>query len=50
MIGPLQGGRKEGARVSACGANVVCPGFSAHAVVDKQFPEQARELHITRTR
>ena len=28
-------------------ANVVCPGFVRTPLVDKQIPEQARELHIT---
>jgi 3-hydroxybutyrate dehydrogenase len=28
-------------------ANVVCPGFVRTPLVDKQIPEQARELHIS---
>jgi 3-hydroxybutyrate dehydrogenase len=37
---------KEGAQYNVR-ANVVCPGFVRTPLVDKQIPEQARELHIT---
>jgi 3-hydroxybutyrate dehydrogenase len=37
---------KEGAQYNVR-ANVVCPGFVRTPLVEKQIPEQARELHIT---
>jgi 3-hydroxybutyrate dehydrogenase len=37
---------KEGAQYNVR-ANVVCPGFVRTPLVDKQIPEQARELHIS---
>jgi 3-hydroxybutyrate dehydrogenase len=37
---------KEGAQYDVR-ANVVCPGFVRTPLVDKQIPEQARELHIS---
>jgi NAD(P)-dependent dehydrogenase (short-subunit alcohol dehydrogenase family) len=37
-------GRKHGIR-----ANVICPGYVRTPLVDKQIPEQARELGITST-
>jgi 3-hydroxybutyrate dehydrogenase len=40
---------KEGAKHNVR-ANVICPGFVRTALVDKQIPEQARELGITEER
>lgn len=37
---------KEGAKDNIR-ANVICPGFVRTPLVDKQIPEQARELHIS---
>jgi 3-hydroxybutyrate dehydrogenase len=37
---------KEGGQYNVR-ANVVCPGFVRTPLVEKQIPEQARELHIT---
>ena len=32
---------------TACSANVICPGFVRTPLVDKQIPEQAKELGIS---
>jgi 3-hydroxybutyrate dehydrogenase len=40
---------KEGAKHNVR-ANVICPGFVRTALVDKQIPEQAKELGITEER
>ncbi len=37
---------KEGAEYGVC-ANVICPGFVLTPLVEKQIPEQARQLHIS---
>jgi 3-hydroxybutyrate dehydrogenase len=37
---------KEGAEYNVS-ANVVCPGFVRTPLVDKQIPEQAKELNIS---
>ena len=46
LIGLCKVVAKEGAEFGVR-ANVVCPGFVRTPLVDKQIPEQARELHIT---
>jgi 3-hydroxybutyrate dehydrogenase len=46
LIGLSRVVAKEGA-VHGVRANVVCPGFVRTPLVDKQIPEQARELGIT---
>jgi 3-hydroxybutyrate dehydrogenase len=46
LIGLCKVVAKEGAEFHVR-ANVVCPGFVRTPLVDKQIPEQARELHIT---
>jgi 3-hydroxybutyrate dehydrogenase len=46
LIGLCKVVAKEGAEFNVR-ANVVCPGFVHTPLVDKQIPEQARELHIT---
>ena len=46
LIGLAKVMAKEGAEFHVR-ANVVCPGFVRTPLVDKQIPEQARELHIT---
>ena len=46
LIGLCKVVAKEGAEFNVR-ANVVCPGFVRTPLVDKQIPEQARELHIT---
>jgi 3-hydroxybutyrate dehydrogenase len=46
LIGLCRVVAKEGA-AHGVRANVVCPGFVRTPLVDKQIPEQARELGIT---
>ena len=46
LIGLCKVVAKEGADFNVR-ANVVCPGFVRTPLVDKQIPEQARELHIS---
>src|SRR3979409_785890 len=46
LIGLSKGLAKEGAEYNV-GANVVCPGFVRTPLVDKQIPEQAKELKIS---
>ena len=46
LIGLAKVLAKEGAEYNVS-ANVVCPGFVRTPLVDKQIPEQARELHIS---
>jgi 3-hydroxybutyrate dehydrogenase len=46
LIGLCKVVAKEGAEFHVR-ANVVCPGFVRTPLVDKQIPEQARELHIS---
>jgi 3-hydroxybutyrate dehydrogenase len=46
LIGLCRVVAKEGARYGVR-ANVICPGFVCTPLVDKQIPEQARELGIT---
>src|ERR1700742_3115252 len=46
LIGLCKTVAKEGAQYNVR-ANVVCPGFVRTPLVDKQIPEQARELHIS---
>ena len=46
MLGLARVVAKEGAKHNVR-ANVVCPGFVRTPLVDKQIPEQARELGIT---
>jgi 3-hydroxybutyrate dehydrogenase len=46
LIGLCKVVAKEGAQYNVR-ANVVCPGFVRTALVDKQIPEQARELGIS---
>ena len=46
LIGLCKVVAKEGAEFGVR-ANVVCPGFVRTPLVDKQIPEQARELHIS---
>src|SRR5882757_8769559 len=45
LIGLAKVLAKEGAEFNVA-SNVVCPGFVRTPLVDKQIPEQARELHI----
>jgi 3-hydroxybutyrate dehydrogenase len=46
LIGLAKVVAKEGAK-RGVRANVICPGFVRTALVDKQIPEQARELGIS---
>lgn len=46
LIGLCKVVAKEGAAHGVC-ANVVCPGFVRTPLVDKQIPEQAKELGIS---
>ncbi|MFM9845060.1 MAG: 3-hydroxybutyrate dehydrogenase [Dongiaceae bacterium] len=46
LIGLCKVVAKEGARYNVR-ANVICPGFVRTPLVDKQIPEQAKELGIT---
>jgi 3-hydroxybutyrate dehydrogenase len=46
LIGLAKVIAKEGAKHKVR-ANVICPGFVRTPLVDKQIPEQARELHIS---
>ena len=46
LIGLAKVLAKEGAEYNVS-ANVVCPGFVRTPLVDKQIPEQAKELNIT---
>ena len=46
LIGLAKVVAKEGA-AHGVRANVICPGFVRTPLVDKQIPEQARELHIS---
>src|SRR6185437_5652395 len=46
LVGLCKVVAKEGAEFHVR-ANVVCPGFVRTPLVDKQIPEQARELHIS---
>src|SRR3954453_15884687 len=48
LIGLCKVVAKEGAEFNVR-ANVVCPGFVRTPLVDKQIPEQARELHMSET-
>ena len=49
LIGLAKVLAKEGAEHNVT-ANVVCPGFVRTPLVDKQIPEQAKELGITEER
>jgi 3-hydroxybutyrate dehydrogenase len=49
LIGLARTVAKEGAR-RGVRANVLCPGFVRTPLVDKQIPEQARELGISEER
>ena len=49
LIGLMRTAAKEGAKHQVR-ANVVCPGFVRTPLVDKQIPEQARELGISEER
>src|ERR1035437_4449087 len=46
LIGLAKTVAKEGAKHNIR-ANVICPGYVSTALVDKQIPEQAKELGIT---
>jgi 3-hydroxybutyrate dehydrogenase len=46
LIGLAKTVAKEGAK-HGVRANVICPGFVRTPLVDKQIPEQAKELHIS---
>jgi 3-hydroxybutyrate dehydrogenase len=46
LIGLAKVVAKEGA-AHGVRANVICPGFVRTPLVEKQIPEQARELHIS---
>src|SRR6202012_3306242 len=46
LIGLAKTVAKEGAKYGVR-ANVICPGFVRTPLVDKQIPEQARELGIS---
>jgi len=46
LIGPAKVVAKEGA-AHRVRANVICPGFVRTPLVDKQIPEQAKELGIS---
>src|ERR671925_276319 len=46
LIGLAKGVAKEGAK-HGVRANVICPGFVRTPLVDKQIPEQAKELGIS---
>src|SRR3989449_2745918 len=46
LIGLAKVVAKEGAK-NKIRANVICPGFVRTPLVEKQIPEQARELGIT---
>ena len=46
LIGLAKVGAKEGAQ-HGVRANVICPGFVRTPLVDKQIPEQAKELGIS---
>jgi 3-hydroxybutyrate dehydrogenase len=49
LIGLMRTVAKEGAKHNVR-ANVICPGFVRTPLVDKQIPEQARELGISEER
>jgi 3-hydroxybutyrate dehydrogenase len=49
LIGLMRTAAKEGAKHNVR-ANVICPGFVRTPLVDKQIPEQARELGISEER
>lgn len=49
LVGLMRTVAKEGARHHVR-ANVICPGFVRTPLVDKQIPEQARELGISEER
>ena len=49
LVGLMRTAAKEGAKHHVR-ANVICPGFVRTALVDKQIPEQARELGISEER
>ena len=49
LIGLAKVVAKEGAK-HGVRANVICPGFVRTPLVDKQIPEQAKELGISRSR
>ncbi len=49
LVGLMRTVAKEGARHNVR-ANLVCPGFVRTPLVDKQIPEQARELGISEAR
>jgi 3-hydroxybutyrate dehydrogenase len=49
LVGLMRTVAKEGARHNVR-ANVICPGFVRTPLVDKQIPEQARELGISEER
>jgi 3-hydroxybutyrate dehydrogenase len=46
LIGLAKTVAKEGAKHGVC-ANVICPGFVRTPLVDKQIPEQAKQLGIS---
>jgi 3-hydroxybutyrate dehydrogenase len=46
LIGLAKVVAKEGAKHRVC-ANVICPGFVRTPLVEKQIPEQAKELGLT---
>jgi len=48
-VGLMRTVAKEGAKHNVR-ANVICPGFVRTPLVDKQIPEQARELGISEER
>jgi len=43
---PLQG-RRQGGAAHGVRSNVICPGFVRTPLVEKQIPEQAKELNIS---
>jgi len=49
LVGLMRTVAKEGAKYRVR-ANVICPGFVRTPLVDKQIPEQARELGISEER
>jgi 3-hydroxybutyrate dehydrogenase len=49
LVGLVRTVAKEGAKHNVR-ANVICPGFVRTPLVDKQIPEQARELGISEER
>lgn len=49
LVGLMRTVAKEGAKYNVR-ANIICPGFVRTPLVDKQIPEQARELGISEER